>query len=242
MITVIIVSLNSGKTIGSAISSVLSLDILNLELLVIDGASSDKTLDILTHYEKMVSLGLYGEKKIKWISEKDTGIYDAMNKGVKMASYDCVYFLGADDYLLPDFGKVINVLDNANNVYYFNCYMSALGKKHDGYFNAYKLSYKNICHQSIVYPKKKLLQYPFNLDYKIVADYFLNLQLWSNPQIKFIYTPITIAVFSGDGISSNNIDSKFYDNIFSIMKSNLGLRYAIYGKIVYALHRFLKNR
>lgn len=241
MITIIIVSLNSEKFISSAISSVLSLDIPDLELLIIDGKSSDNTLNVINQYKEVVDNGFYGHKTIRWISEKDSGIYDAMNKGIKLATHNWIYFLGSDDILLPDFQKAVGSLKKMNNVYYFNCFMPALNKVHDGRFNSYKLSYKNICHQSIIYPKQHLLHYFFDLNYKIVADYYLNLQLWSNPIINFVYTPITIAVFSGDGISSNNIELKFYNNIFSITKHFLGLRYAIYGKAVYCLHNVLKR-
>jgi glycosyltransferase involved in cell wall biosynthesis len=88
-ITIITVSFNSEATIRQTIDSVLSQDYPNVEYIVVDGASKDGTVDILKSY---------GDR-IKYISEKDKGIYDALNKGLKLATGDVVGTIGSDDFL-----------------------------------------------------------------------------------------------------------------------------------------------
>lgn len=88
-ITIITVSFNSEATIKQTIDSVLAQDYPNVEYIVVDGASKDGTVDILKSYGN----------RIKYISEKDKGIYDALNKGLKLATGDVVGTIGSDDFL-----------------------------------------------------------------------------------------------------------------------------------------------
>ena len=92
-VTVITACYNSEKTITSCVNSVLAQDYENLEHLIIDGASTDKTLEIVESLSN---------DKVRIISEKDDGIYDALNKGVKNATGDVVGFLHADDLFASD--------------------------------------------------------------------------------------------------------------------------------------------
>lgn len=242
MISVIIVTRNAEKTLATAMSSVLSLEIENLELILVDGDSTDKTVAIIEQYLSLVELNTFGNKSITYISEKDDGIYDAMNKGVQIAGNDWVYFLGADDVVLPTFSTISSLLESKNTVYYFDSLIASTRCIYDGQFSTYKLCVKNICHQSIVYPRSLLLSNLFNLDYKIVADYFLNIVLWSNTSISFKYHPVVIAVFADYGVSSNIVDQKFYSEKYLIIKRCFGLRYALFYKIVRLLYSLLKGK
>ena len=87
-ISIITVSFNSAKTIRQTIESVLSQDYLDLEYIVVDGASKDGTVNILREYDG----------KIKYISEPDKGIYDALNKGIKLATGEIIGTIGGDDF------------------------------------------------------------------------------------------------------------------------------------------------
>lgn len=91
-ISIITPSCNQGKFIRQTIDSVLSQDYPNLEYIVIDGQSNDNTLDILKSYGN----------RIKWISEKDNGQTEAINKGIKMSSGEIIAYLNSDDYYLPE--------------------------------------------------------------------------------------------------------------------------------------------
>lgn len=93
MFSVIIASRNAGRHIGEALDSLLAYGEARCEVIVIDGNSSDSTTDVLAQYEPRFA------DRLRWISEPDAGIYDAMNKGLAMASAEWVVFLGADDRL-----------------------------------------------------------------------------------------------------------------------------------------------
>lgn len=88
LITVITAVFNGGATLEKTIKSVLNQSYSNIEFIIIDGGSTDDTLDIIKKYEHAIDY---------WVSEPDEGIYDAWNKGVRLASGDWIAFLGADD-------------------------------------------------------------------------------------------------------------------------------------------------
>lgn len=95
-ISVITVTYNSAATVEDAMASVLSQTWKDIEYIVVDGGSSDATLDIVRSYEPRFG------GRMKWISEPDNGIYDAMNKGVRMATGDVVGILNSDDFFTSD--------------------------------------------------------------------------------------------------------------------------------------------
>jgi glycosyltransferase involved in cell wall biosynthesis len=99
LISVITVSLRSERTIGKTIQSVLNQSYSNIEYIIVDGASTDTTVDIIRSYEKH-----FHDKKYiyKWISEPDKGIYDAFNKGLALATGEYIAFLNSDDWYEPD--------------------------------------------------------------------------------------------------------------------------------------------
>lgn len=95
-VSVITVCYNSSKTIRKTFDSVLHQTYKNVEYLVIDGASTDGTVDIIKEYEPLF------QGRMKWISENDRGIYDAMNKGIRMASGELIGILNSDDFYETD--------------------------------------------------------------------------------------------------------------------------------------------
>ena len=92
-ISIITVSYNAAATIERTILSVIRQTYPHMEYIVIDGGSTDGTVDIIRKYEDQIAY---------WVSEPDQGIYDAMNKGIRRATGDYIYFLGADDWLRDD--------------------------------------------------------------------------------------------------------------------------------------------
>lgn len=90
--SIITVCFNSEKTIEKTIQSVLNQTYKNIEYLIIDGSSTDSTMEIVKKYEPLF------EGRMKWISEPDNGIYDAMNKGIRMASGELIGIINSDDY------------------------------------------------------------------------------------------------------------------------------------------------
>ena len=172
-----------------------------------DGCSTDDTVKIIQSYSVK-------NKSVKCISEKDQGVYDAMNKGVKMAKGEWVYFLGSDDTLFDQhvLEKVNDHLKTVNcSVLYGNISSPVYGEKYDGEFNAQKILSKNIAHQAIFYKRKifKVIGY-YNLNYAMLADWDFNLRWMNNRKIKGEYIDLIIANYAPGGISDNNYDSVFH--------------------------------
>ncbi len=94
-ISIVTVSYNSEKTIRDTLESVYNQSYQDIEYIIVDGNSKDETLNIIKEYETIFQKS---KKHFLWISEKDKGIYDAINKGIKMASGDIVGILNSDDY------------------------------------------------------------------------------------------------------------------------------------------------
>ena len=169
--SIIIPTYNSSATLAECLESILNQSYQNFEILIVDGVSNDSTIDIINEYAKTNS-------NIRWVSENDNGIYDAMNKGIKMASADWIYFLGSDDSLFSNdtLLSVKNELDGFN-VIYGNVARKCYSGPYDGEFTQEKIYHQNICHQAIFLNKRvfKVIGY-FNQKYKCHADWDHNLK------------------------------------------------------------------
>ena len=99
LISIITACFNNEKTINDTIESILNQTYISLEYILVDGSSSDSTVNFIESYERK-----FQEKRIqyKWISEPDNGIYDAWNKGLERATGDWIVFIGGDDYFKSD--------------------------------------------------------------------------------------------------------------------------------------------
>lgn len=106
--SIITICFNSSSTIERTIKSVLSQTYIDYEYIIVDGGSKDKTLDIIRHYEPLF------EGRLKWKSEPDKGIYNAMNKGIERACGDIIGIVNSDDWLEP------NALDIVANAFVQN--------------------------------------------------------------------------------------------------------------------------
>ena len=91
-VSIVTVTYNSAQTLVDAMKSVLEQTYHDIEYIIVDGASTDSTIDVIRQYEPQF------KNRLKWISEKDDGIYDAMNKGIQLATGDVVGILNSDDY------------------------------------------------------------------------------------------------------------------------------------------------
>lgn len=103
-ISVVTCSFNSEKTIERTIKSVLAQKFDDYEYIIVDGKSTDGTLDIIKRYEPLFS------GKLHWFSEKDHGIYDAMNKGIMKSTGDYIWLVNSDDYMEPNAMQIISNL------------------------------------------------------------------------------------------------------------------------------------
>jgi glycosyltransferase involved in cell wall biosynthesis len=231
IVTIVIVTYNAEKDIASCLDSVKNCIDDKTEVIIIDGCSNDNTLGIIKKYSNIIS---------DLISEKDSGIYDAMNKGVRKASGNFIYFLGADDTLALNFNELYNILIDSNTIYYGDVNLKPSNKIYGGEFNTVDIINRNICHQSIFYPKEVFESYSYGSDFKYMEDYYLNLKLWSSKKYKFKYFNSLIANYSSNGLSSIDIDNNFKTESFKIIYNYFGL-WGLLLKLTNPLQNLIKK-
>ena len=139
-ICVIIVVRDGVKTLRRAIESVVNQSYKKTSLVIIDGGSTDGTLDVINAYIDRID---YFESNL------DKGIYDAMNRGLECCKGDWCLFLGCDDVLLDCFHLVAPRLIDKSAIYYGDVIKRSVGRRYAGRFSTLKLTYRNICHQAI---------------------------------------------------------------------------------------------
>lgn len=213
-ISIIIPTYNAASTIEATLLSIVSQSIKDYEVIIIDGCSTDNTITIVNQYKSHITTV---------ICEEDKGIYDAMNKGIGMAKGRFIYFLGADDTLYND--KILETvipLLQGNKVYYGQAFFLKRNTFYDGPFNTYKLALRNICHQAIFYPAGLLKNNLYNLQYRLLSDYDLNLKLYGS-SVPYIYINLVIANFNDTASSASAKDAAFEAAKLSLVKKHLGL-------------------
>jgi glycosyltransferase involved in cell wall biosynthesis len=202
-LTVITPVYNSVDFIERTIESVLSQLNVNVEYIIIDGGSSDGTVDIISRYNKQVNL---------FISEKDNGLYDAINKGIKYASSNRIVVLNSGDYYIDQLSLsklVYTSIENADK-----CIVFGLMRVQDedgsnpviyGDISQGKFFFYRGCdvpHPTTLVPKKLYDLFGlYSLDYNIMSDYDLLLRMHMH-NVNFINTNSLIIVFQRGGISS----------------------------------------
>lgn len=200
-VSIITVVYNGAKTIERTIQSVISQTYKNIEYIIIDGKSTDNTLEIIEKYRKYIACV---------VSESDKGIYDAMNKGILKATGEIVGIINSDDYYESD--AIEKVVD-----YFYEAETDILyGKVKLIYENGYiavsdnlpleQLNFKMIIQHPSVFVKRSLYkQYgAFDLRYSIAADYDFLLRLY-NQGVKFCYVDDVIAAFDMTGTSNKEL-------------------------------------
>lgn len=204
-ISIITVCKNSESSIEQTIQSVLNQTFKDFEYIIVDGQSTDRTLEIIDKYNYGIS---------KYVSEPDKGIYDAMNKGIEIASGDYIMFLNSDDVLFHDnvLKLVSQEIDKRNADLYFGDLIFL--EKHNGHFNNRKqnsINYVYICGGMLFHPtifaQKSLFEKigKFDTGYKIVADYEWILRALVKYKSSCEHLGFTTTVFSqGKGISCNS--------------------------------------
>jgi len=206
-ISIITVSYNAIKTIEQTIRSVISQTYENIEYIIIDGGSTDGTVDIIKKYAEQITF---------WVTESDDGIYDAMNKGIDVATGDYVYFLGSDDFLANEdvIEFVAEYIKNREKVGFF--YGKIYG--YNAQYRLKKLYGKELCLEDIqhgsmpphqaVFARIDIIKNKFNCTYKIAADYEFILRIILNGE-KFVYIDKVIAFYNIKGVSSMSMNCSY---------------------------------
>lgn len=194
-ITIITVCFNASTVIEPTIRSVIAQTYNNIEYIIIDGGSTDDTLEIIKKYQNNIT---------RWVSENDNGIYDGMNKGINMSTGDWIIFMNAGDRFLNK-----NVL---RSVFVSETYNDDIGiiygdsYKTNGIYAKFEkvmvpfwqnksyLHGNGICHQASFVSTKIAHRYPFDLRYKHAADMKMFQDIY-NSGYKFKYVDIPICLF-----------------------------------------------
>lgn len=218
-LTIITVVFNGEKTLENAIDSLRNIKTQNIEYIIIDGKSTDKTCNIINKNSDVVDV---------YISESDNGIFDAMNKGICLANGKYTLFLNADDQLyMPGFNNAVRELISSNHSI-LSC-ITMVNSDTDGsiYFPYPKsLPYgPSVPHPSTFVKTEILKNNLFDLKYKISADYDLFLRLYlKGYEFKILHE--IVSLFAPGGASSNL--EKGLIEIKEIRKTRLGIKYFIY--------------
>lgn len=209
-ISLITITYNSGKTLADTIQSVLKQTYIDIEYIIVDGASKDSTVSIIKLYEPLF------EGRMKWISEPDKGLYDAMNKGIRMATGNIIGILNSDDFFTSN-----DVLQKIANIFQQETKLDAVyGDVHFVHPNELN---KCVRYYSSKVFRRSLMKLGFmpahpsfyirieyfdkyglyKTDYKIAADFEFLLRTIYKAKIRTQYLPIDMVTMRTGGTSTS---------------------------------------
>lgn len=214
-ITIITVCFNSALTIETTIKSVAAQTYKNIEYIVIDGNSKDDTVAIIMKHEAIIT---------KWVSEPDKGIYDAMNKGLKMATGEVIGLINSDDLFCDN-----NAIEKIMNVFIENPTLDSV------YADLYYVSQNNIAnivrrwvtgkqkkfkygwhpaHPTLYIKKETYNKYGlFNLDFKLAADFEIMLRFLEKHKISTYYLKEALVKMRLGGATNQSFKNIYHQNV-----------------------------
>lgn len=223
------------KTFVRCVKSVKSQTNKNIEHLIIDGGSIDETSLLLKKYQK--------QKLIRYISEPDNGVYDAMNKGIKLAKGEYILFLNSDDYLYGknNLNKALTFIkDNHYDLIYTDVKeVDAQNNKVFGIWrgNLNRLVFgTHFCHQGVIATKTILSKYLFDTTLKVSADSDQINRMVANKE-SVAFCPYSFAAYRSGGFSNLNPEINRREHAYSFYK-NIGKKYGLNKKDCYMLWNF----
>jgi glycosyltransferase involved in cell wall biosynthesis len=239
-ISIITICQNSEKTIRDTIESVLSQNYPSIEYIVVDGGSTDYTLELVKEHEPRFNGAL------KWISESDKGIYDALNKGISLASGDIIGILHSDDLFASEsileqiafeFSKTPRVSGIYGDLKYVNKTntKSVIRFWKSKPFKTKNLKYGWMPAHPTLFLKKEVYQKHGNYDsnFKIAADYDFMLRILNDQMLQFKYLPVVITYMRVGGNSNKSLINLFIkskEDLKAIRKNKAGGLYTLVFK------------
>ncbi len=226
-LTLITATFNSERNIFDCLNSVSSQTYSNIEHIIVDGGSSDKTVAIIK------SVSTFS----KIISEPDQGIYDALNKGINLATGDIIGFLHSDD-LLDDSNIIVDIVERFINTNVDGVYGDLLYVNKDNtnktirHWKSKAFQQRNLIYgwmpaHPTLFLKKKIYEKHglFDLSFKIAADYDFMLRILKDSELKFEYLPKVITKMRVGGASNKNLSNilkKSREDLRAMRKNNIG--------------------
>lgn len=207
---------NAEKYLAETLSLIGQQTFQEYELLLIDALSDDGT-------EQIAKEAIGRNDKIRWFSQKDNGIYDAMNFGIEKARGQWLYFMGSDDSFahLDVLSQLCIYLSEDCDIVYGDVQWVPDGEAETGQCTPISLYTRNINHQRIFYRRSLFKRFDkYDLKYKIASDYELNIRFFCNDQIKTKYLPFLIANYHSGGYSAQKQDEIFWSEWSQIFKAS----------------------
>ena len=243
LISIITVVYNSDSYIEKTIQSIINQSYPHTEYIIIDGGSTDKTIEIIKKYNKYINY---------WKSEKDNGIYDAMNKAIKIANGDYLWFINAGDeiYSLSILNNIFLSKDRLADIYYGDTEIIdykglTIGMRRHRIpknlnWNSFKYGMK-VCHQSVIV-RKKIVD-PYNLDYLYSSDFDWLIRVVRKAR-SIINTELILSKFMDGGKTKKTIIPGLKER-FKIMTKYYGIIPTFFNHFIIAikfLFFFVKNK
>ncbi|WP_294591018.1 glycosyltransferase family 2 protein [uncultured Bacteroides sp.] len=217
LITIVTVSYNVVDTIEATICSVINQSYLNIEYIIIDGGSSDGTVDVIKQYEDRLAY---------WVSEPDNGIYDAMNKGIQKSNGHFLLFLNSGDcfdnhHVLTNFDSYIQNMEQHLNTIFLGDILCYYKKEAIGIVHA-KVSaspWYTPPHQGMFIPLQIIKKCLYDSRFRYLADRELLLRMKHKCHCDLAKLGFVISTYDLSGISSNRRNSLIiFKEAFSISK------------------------
>jgi len=236
-ITIITVCFNAEKYIEQTIQSVISQKDCDIEYIIVDGNSTDKTQQIIRQYESQIT---------HWISEPDKGIADAMNKGVALATGEYVLFLHADDYLVNEevLSKAISRMQANADIHAFDVLFKTKDKeilKSTQAFGIRTYFKTPVMHQG-AFCKKALFKQlgGFNTSFKIAMDYDFFYKAFQQKVMMIIHTGLIVSVMRDTGVSSRqdwpSLQQRFAEERKVHLENNTSSIMGVFYSVYWALY------
>ena len=232
LFSIIVPTLNVESTIAACLGSIARQTCLDYEVVLMDGASQDRTLAIVAEHEPQLA------GRLSTHVGQDEGIYDAMNRGVALARGQWLFFLGADDSFYQDdvLARIAVFLGQNPSCHlaYGDVIMRSDGSRYGGVFALDTLLFRrNICHQAIFYRRELFAHLgPYNLRYRIWADWDFNIRCFSNPALVARHLDIVVANYNDTGGLSQREDPELQKRLPLPFLSGFARRWA--GRLVRA--------
>jgi glycosyltransferase involved in cell wall biosynthesis len=208
LITVVTVVRNGEETLEETILSVINQTYKNVEYIIVDGASNDGTLEIIKKYEDRIDY---------WISKPDKGIFDAMNKGIALATGEYIALLNSDDWYEKNTCEIIanKIIEVKADIYYGM--MRVINNKDGSLIFIYGFTDQILQRYMIAHPtcfiKKDVYRlYQYDIKYKTAADYDFIIRLKKN-NYKFVFIECIIANYKLGGMSDSKLGQIETNNI-----------------------------
>lgn len=232
LISVITVVYNAENTIEETIKSVVKQTYKKIEYIIIDGGSNDGTIKVINLYRSHIT---------EFVSEKDNGIFDAMNKGLALANGQYVNFMNSGDQFvnMSVIENFVRKLNNKHDFIFGDTIINKKGKlkmqKSNPFFYKKGINQMGICHQSIFLNTHLAKKYGFDNKYRLAADYNMIYSIIENERPKVLYLNSPVSVFDASfGVSSKHFKRTFKE-VLNIYKS-----FSLTSKLLFLIKSYIR--